>query len=70
VIWLLVAATCVLGVVALYLAVCVGELLARRDVPIRGDAPTWLERVVECVRAEARSRRAAYWRYIRGRRSP
>jgi hypothetical protein len=68
--WPLVAVTCLLGTVALYLAVCVGELLARRDVPIPGERPTWLQRVVESVRWEARRARARYWRYIRGRRSP
>lgn len=67
--WLLVVATCVLGTVALYLAVCIGELLARRDVPIPGDAPTWLERLIEHARSGARRARARYWRYIRGRRS-
>jgi len=46
VIWLLIALLAGLTLVALYVAVSLGELLARRDVPIPGEKPTWLERVL------------------------
>lgn len=32
------------------LAISVGELLARRDVPLPGEAPTWLQEAVRSVR--------------------
>lgn len=67
---LLVVLAVAFGVGALYLAVSVGALLARRDVPIPGEEPMWLERVIEHARSGARRARARYWRWIRGRRSP
>lgn len=70
ILWLLIALLAALTAAALYGAVCLGEMLARRDVPIPGEAPTRLERAVEHARSGARRARARYWRYIRGRRSP
>lgn len=70
-VWLLIAVLAGLTVGALYLAVSLGELLARRDVPIPGEAPTWLERALEHARSGARRARAAWAaRRKRGRRSP
>lgn len=68
--WLLIAVLSAVAVGAMFVGVSVGELLARRDVPIPGEQPTWLQRAIEHVRSGARRARAAYWQYLRGRRSP
>lgn len=68
--WLLIALLAGLAVAGYMFAVAIGDLLARRDVPIDGDPPSPLERTIEHARSGARRARAAYWRYIRGRRSP
>lgn len=65
--WLLIALLAGLTLVALYLGVSVGELLARRDVPIPGEEPTWLERLIEHARSGARRARAAWARRKKGR---
>ena len=68
--WLLIAVLSVAVVGAMFVGVSVGELLARRDVPIPGEEPMWLQRAIEHARSGARRARAAWWRYLRGRRSP
>ena len=46
-------------VLGYWLAISVGELMARRDVPLPDEPPTWLEEAVRSVRALAT--RAQEW---------
>lgn len=66
--WLLIALLAVVVVGAFFLAASVGELLARRDVPIPGEPPTWLQRAIEHARSGAERARAELHRYFQGRR--
>lgn len=51
----------VLVVASYALAIAVGEVLARRDVPLPGEAPSWLQEAVRSVRVWAIAQRRR-WR--------
>jgi hypothetical protein len=68
--WLGTAVLTGLVVTGFWFAAALGDLPARREVPSPGDEPSSLERVLEHARSGARRARAAWWRYLRGRRSP
>jgi hypothetical protein len=54
--WLLTAVGTVLVMAGMFLAIGLGELLARRDVPLPGEEPMWLERVIDRVQRLRRRR--------------
>lgn len=61
--WFLIALLAVLVVVAYLAAGALGEMWARRDVPLRGDHETWLEGLLWHARSGTRRARLAWWRH-------